>query len=160
MTDEAGTDGADRRVVRATSDADRAAALAVRRTVFVDEQGVPEELELDAYDDDPATVHLVAYDGTEAVGAARLRPYDDAERVGKVQRVAVRADRRGEGWGRDLMARVERVARERGYERLVLDVQTHARGFYERLGYTVDDETEFMDAGIPHVAMGKRVEPG
>jgi predicted GNAT family N-acyltransferase len=150
------TEHADRpRVVLATDEATREDALAVRRAVFVEEQDGPEDRELDEYDDAPTTAHLVAYDGADAVGAARLRPYDEAGTVGKVQRVAVRDARRGEGWGRRLMARVEAVARERGYERLTLDVQTHARGFYERLGYSVVDETEFLDAGIPHVEMEK-----
>ena len=154
------TDGDDAaRVVVATTDERRADALAVRHAVFVEEQDVPESRELDAYDDAPETDHLVAYDGEEAVGTARLRPYDDSgsEAVGKVQRVAVTVDRRGEGWGRRLMDAVEELSRERGYDRLALDVQTHARGFYERLDYTVVDETEFLDAGIPHVAMEKRL---
>ncbi|MFC5972773.1 GNAT family N-acetyltransferase [Halomarina salina] len=157
MTDERD----DGRVVVATTDAQRADALAVRRAVFVEEQDVPESLELDDHDEDPTTDHLVAYDGDDAVGAARLRPYDEgssSESVGKVQRVAVVADRRGEDWGRRLMTSVEELARERGYERLVLDVQTHARGFYEALGYVVVDETEFLDAGIPHVGMEKRLQ--
>jgi predicted GNAT family N-acyltransferase len=152
------TDNGDgRRVVVADDDAARADALAVRREVFVEEQDVPEDRELDRYDETSSTAHLVAYDGAEAVGAARLRPYDDSGTAGKVQRVAVRADRRGEGWGRRLMARVEALAGERGYDRLTLDVQTHARGFYEHLGYSVVDEAEFLDAGIPHVEMGKRL---
>ena len=154
------TDESDTRVVLATTDAQVDDAIAVRRAVFVEEQDVPEDRELDAHDDAPETDHLVAYDGETAVGAARLRPYDDAASsaaVGKVQRVAVVRDRRGEAWGRRLMDRVEELARERGYERLALDVQTHARGFYERLGYDVVDETEFLDAGIPHVAMEKRL---
>lgn len=152
-------ESADGRVVLARSDARRADALAVRRTVFVEEQDVPEDRELDSHDDAAETDHLVAYDGEAAVGTARLRPYDDpgSEAVGKVQRVAVVGDRRGEGWGRLLMRRVEELARERGYDRLALDVQTHARGFYERLGYDVVDERVFEDAGIPHVAMEKRL---
>ncbi|MFD1514979.1 GNAT family N-acetyltransferase [Halomarina rubra] len=149
-------------------------ALAVRRTVFIEEQAVPEDLELDAYDDAPDTTHLVAYDGDRPVGTARLRPYDgetheerrdgddgDGEHqtgtVGKVQRVAVVADRRGEGWGRRLVTCIEHVARERGFDRLTLDVQTHAREFYEGLDYEVVSEDEFLDAGIPHVEMEKRL---
>ncbi|MWG35763.1 GNAT family N-acetyltransferase [Halomarina oriensis] len=151
MTDERGP--------RVVVDDDREAALDIRRAVFVEEQDVPEELELDEYDDAPDTDHVVAYDGETAVGTARLRPSGTAapDPVGKVQRVAVLADRRGDGWGSRLMRRVETLARERGYERLTLDVQTQARGFYERLGYEVVDETEFVDAGIPHVRMEKRV---
>lgn len=152
MTDERGA-----RVV--VDDDYREAALGIRQAVFVEEQDVPEDLEVDEYDDAPDTDHLVAYAGDDPVATARLRPYetDDPESVGKVQRVAVVTDRRGEDWGRRLMDRVESLARERGYTRLTLDVQTQARGFYERLGYAVTDETEFLDAGIPHVRMEKRV---
>lgn len=149
-------------VVEATTAAERADALAVRHAVFVEEQGVPEDREVDEYDDHPDTIHFVAYasggdgrpSGRRAIGAARLRPYGDG--VGKVERVAVRGAHRGEGVGRRLMAAVERTAAERGFETLALDSQTHAAGFYERLGYGTVGE-EFMDAGIPHVSMEREL---
>jgi predicted GNAT family N-acyltransferase len=132
----------------ATTDAERAAALAVRHAVFVEGQGVDESLERDGKDDD--AVHFVAYDGGTPVGAARLRTVD-AE-TGKVERVAVRESHRGAGWGRRIMAAVEREATERDCARLVLHAQTPVEGFYRTLGYrTVGDE--FEEAGIPHVEM-------
>jgi predicted GNAT family N-acyltransferase len=144
------------RVVRADGEERLADAHDVRESVFVDEQGVPSDLEYDEWDEDPRTVHLVAYSASEdgeAVGAARLRPY--REGVGKVQRVAVREAVRGEGWGRRLMAELEATARAAGYERLELDAQIHAVAFYERLDYTVTSEETFLDAGIPHHSMAK-----
>ncbi|WP_254535071.1 GNAT family N-acetyltransferase [Halomarina litorea] len=148
------------RVVRVDTDEALSDALAVRHEVFVEGQDVPEDLEYDEWDDDDRTVHFVAYagsdggtDGARPVGAARLRPY--REGVGKVQRVAVREAVQGEGWGRRLMDELEAVAGAEGYERLELDAQTHAVGFYERLGYHVTSEEEFLDAGIPHLAMAK-----
>ncbi|WP_254544536.1 GNAT family N-acetyltransferase [Halomarina pelagica] len=143
------------RVVRVETDQQLADALAVRHEVFVEGQDVPEDLEYDDRDESADTIHFVAYDAEgEAVGAARLVPYDDPH-TGKVQRVAVRESVRGEGWGRRLMDAVEAAARAAGYDRLVLDAQTHAVGFYERLDYAITSDEVFMDAGIPHLSMRK-----
>ena len=134
---------------------DVAAAYAVRSDVFVGEQGVPADLELDALDDDAD--HLVAYDGDRAVGAGRLvvEPpgFEGSDPhlgpVGHLGRLAVRPEARGTGLGVDLVAAVEARARERGLRVMVLSAQTHALGFYERLGYTAYGPV-FDDAGLPH----------
>ena len=125
-------------------------AISVRRSVFVDEQGVPEERELDGRDDE--SIHVLARDGDEPVGAARLREYDDG--TAKVKRVAVIASRRKEGIGRELMAVVESTAAAEGYEEVLLHAQVPVVAFYERLGYEVTSE-EFEDAGIAHREMRK-----
>lgn len=136
-----------------TTDAEREDAFAVRRAVFVDEQGVDEELEWDEHDEpDADATHFVAYDDGDAVGAARLRAA--APGVGKVERVVVAEDRRGEDWGRRVMETVERTARERGFEEVKLHAQTRVEGFYESLGYESVGE-EFVEADIPHVEMRK-----
>ncbi|MFB6164834.1 MAG: GNAT family N-acetyltransferase [Haloarculaceae archaeon] len=136
-----------------TDASERADAIAVRRAVFVDEQGVPESVELDGNDDD--ATHFVAYDADgEPVGAARLRTIDDD--TGKVERVAVLAEHRGEGWGRRLLTAVEATARYRGLADLVLHSQTHVEEFYRELGYETVGE-EFEEAGIPHVEMRTRL---
>ena len=122
-------------------------AVDVRRTVFVEGQGVPPSMEVDEYE--PDCRHFVAYDGTEAVGAARLRPLDGAA---KVERVAVVGSRRGDGWGDSLMDAVEEAARDAGVDRLVLHAQTPVEGFYERRGYRTTSDV-FEEAGIPHVEM-------
>ncbi|ELY50530.1 GNAT family N-acetyltransferase [Natronococcus jeotgali] len=134
------------------SDAEREDALAVRHAVFVEEQGVDEDLEYD--DHDSEAVHFVAYDGSEPVGAARLRELDDG--IGKVERVAVLADRREEGIGRELMARLEERARADGFDELKLHSQSHAADFYADLEYDRYGET-FEEAGIPHVRMRKEL---
>jgi len=148
---EANSDG-EFGVSRVTSEADLAAALEVRREVFIEEQDVPEELELDGKDGE-ATHFLARIDG-DPVGTARLREYDDG--VAKVERVAVREPLRGEGWGERIMAAVESHAREAGYERVRLAAQVPVVGFYERLGYEIVSE-EFEDAGIPHRSMEKPI---
>ncbi|CQH58325.1 GNAT family acetyltransferase [Halobacterium hubeiense] len=138
-------------VGRADTDARYEDALSVRYAVFVDEQGVPEDLEVDEHEDD--ATHFVAYDDGEPVGAARLREYDDG--VGKVERVAVRESCRGEGWGAALMDELEATASER-YDELYLHAQLPAAGFYDDRGYVREGE-QFEEAGIPHVAMRKRL---
>jgi len=127
-------------------------AMAVRIEVFVEEQGVPEEIERDEYEAE--SEHFVAYrdsEQTDAVGTTRLREKDG---VAKIERVAVLQSARGEDWGRKLMAAAEDHAREQGFDEALLHAQTQVQGFYETLGYrTVGDE--FDEAGIAHVEMGK-----
>jgi len=167
MTVESGGDTPDANrtgVFVVSIDAERRDAFAVRRAVFVDEQGVDEDIEWDEHDEPgAATTHFVAYEDGAAVGAARLRMADSGEgsspptSTGKVERVAVVADRRGEDWGRRLMNAVESRAREEGFDRLILHAQTPVRGFYERLGYDAYGD-EFEEAGIPHVAMTRDLD--
>jgi predicted GNAT family N-acyltransferase len=129
-----------------------AEAFAVRRTVFVDEQDVPEAIEMDEHD--ATATHFLARDAArdEPVGTARLRCPGAA--TGKAERVAVLRPYRGEGLGRQLMERVETAAREQGCSRMRLDAQTHVTAFYAKLGYeTVSGR--FCEAGIPHVEMTK-----
>lgn len=146
------------RVVRATDPGRRADAFAVRRQVFVDEQGIAADLEYDDHDDRATTVHFVAYDGDDPVGAARLRPHGEVPATGKVERVAVCADRRGGGWGRRLMVAVHDAARDRGFTELRLHAQVTAAGFYEALGYAVTSDEPFEEAGRPHVAMRRALD--
>ncbi|WP_327298158.1 MULTISPECIES: GNAT family N-acetyltransferase [unclassified Streptomyces] len=140
------------------------ACFAVRRDVFVTEQGVPPELEYDAYDAIGAdTVHLLAADADGPLGTGRLllpaagpgRGVDEPG-VGSLGRLAVAAAARGRGVGVALVRAIEDAARERGLTAVDLHAQTHALGFYERLGY-VAYGPEFPDAGIPHRAMRRTV---
>lgn len=137
------------------SEKEMADALSVRRAVFIEEQEVPEELEIDEHDAaSSGTIHFVAYDGHSPVGASRLRPY--APGVGKVERVAVRKTERGTGLGRLIMQAMEEVAREHNYAMLKLNAQTHAQRFYEKLGYEPHGDV-FDEAGIEHIAMLKKL---
>ena len=125
-------------------------AFAVRRAVFIEEQDVPEELELDGNDE--AATQFVAYDDGRPVGTARLR--EDDETTAKAERVAVLSDERGRGIGRRLMAAVEAHAVDAGCEAVVLHAQVPVVGFYEELGYATTSDV-FEDAGIPHREMRK-----
>jgi predicted GNAT family N-acyltransferase len=147
------------------TDQERDDAFAVRQSVFVDEQGVDPGIEYDEHDEPGAdATHFVAYAAGEPIGAARLRPVGEAASeeyvdgpVGKVERVAVATDKRGDGWGRRLMDAVEAHACNDGFERLTLHAQTHVRAFYDHLNYEAYGE-EFEEAGIPHVAMQKALD--
>ncbi len=139
----------------ATTSQQRADAYAVRQDVFVTEQGVPADLEQDLLDE--TADHVVAYVGDLAVGAGRLvvepAGFEGTDPrlgpVGHLGRLAVRSEARGSGLGVELVRAVERRAAERGLRVVVLASQTHAVGFYARLGYTAYGE-EFDDAGLPH----------
>ncbi|MEU8948433.1 GNAT family N-acetyltransferase [Streptomyces sp. NPDC048489] len=141
--------------------ADREACFAVRKEVFVGEQGVSEDIEYDAYDAG-ATLHVLAVrdDGTP-LGTGRLLHGADAAAktggdpgVGSLGRLAVIKEARGLGVGVALVGAIEDAARARGLTSVDLHAQTHALGFYERLGYVAYGE-EFLDAGIDHRAMRK-----
>ncbi|MFF1643892.1 GNAT family N-acetyltransferase [Streptomyces sp. NPDC058240] len=137
---------------------DLAACFLVRKDVFVGEQDVPEEIEYDVYDADALHVVAVAADGS-ALGTGRLLhgPAAAAKTggdpaVGSLGRLAVTKEARGLGVGAALVRAIEDAARELGLAAVDLHAQTHALGFYERLGY-VAYGPEFPDAGIPHRAM-------
>ncbi|MDP1646413.1 MAG: GNAT family N-acetyltransferase [Thiobacillus sp.] len=122
---------------------------AVRRAVFIDEQGVPEALEWDT--DDAGAVHLLAVDREgQAIACARLLP------DGHLGRMAVLPAWRGRGVGRALLAAALDAARTHGHTTLRLSAQTHAAGFYARAGFFAVGE-DYEEAGIPHVAMQKRL---
>lgn len=126
--------------------------LALRRVVFVEEQDVPADLEVDGLD--PACTHFVVRDaGGAVVGTARMREYHGAA---KAERVAVHAAARGTGVGRLLMDALEAEARLLALPEVRLNAQTSAIPFYDRLGY-VAEGPEFDDAGIPHRHMRKPV---
>ena len=121
----------------------------VRRAVFIDEQGVPEALEWDA--DDPGALQLLAVDDQgEAIGCARLLP------DGHIGRMAVLPAWRRRGVGRALLAAVLDAAQARGHAVAQISAQTHAADFYVRAGFVAVGE-EYEEAGIPHVAMQKRL---
>ncbi|WP_073330171.1 GNAT family N-acetyltransferase [Wenxinia saemankumensis] len=124
---------------------------AIRRTVFIEEQRVPEAEEWDGLDGE--AIQLVAFDGDRAVGTARILTGDG---YGKIGRVAVLKEGRGLGTGAALMrAAIERLRATPGIREARLGAQTHALGFYERLGFVAHGE-EYDDAGIPHRNMTLR----
>lgn len=130
--------------------ADRKAIEAVRLTVFVAEQGVPPEIELD--ERDAFCLHLLATDGKQPVGTGRI----DLDANGKIGRVAVLAGYRGRGVGTALMQRFHAIAAAAGFDTVWCNAQLAAVPFYRKLGYRAVGE-RFQEAGIEHVRMEKLI---
>ncbi|MEH6988168.1 MULTISPECIES: GNAT family N-acetyltransferase [Bacillales] len=126
-------------------------AFSVRKHVFVSEQNVPEEEEIDQFEDE--AVHFVLYNNGMPAGAGRFRTVDGN---GKVERICVLKEHRKSGSGKAIMDKIEEHALKQGLSALKLNAQTQAIPFYEKLGYKVISE-EFMDAGIPHRTMKKTI---
>ncbi len=126
-------------------------AFDVRREVFIDEQDVAEDIEMDGKDD--GALHVVLYDGDYPIATARTRFVDDE--TAKFERVAVRAEYREKGLGRAVMDAIEEVAREDGATHAVLHGQTSVEAFYHELGYETTSDEVFYEADIPHVQMEK-----
>jgi len=128
---------------------DRQALREVREAVFVREQGVPVELEWDGRDE--GCLHLLAEDaqGTP-IGTARMR------HGGYIERMAVRADWRGHGVGSTLLQTLVSVATRQGLAELALNAQSRVVGFYTAHGFQLLGG-EFLDAGIPHRRMRRRL---
>lgn len=116
----------------------------IRRIVFIEEQAVPEDEEWDGRD--PDSMHFLACRDGHAIGTARLLP------DGHIGRVAVLKEGRGLGVGLQLMQAAIDCARSQGHREVLLDAQTHALAFYQRLGFQVVSG-EFLDAGILHRSM-------
>lgn len=126
-----------------------AQVMPLRIAVFVVEQGVPLAMERD--ESDPLSRHAWCTDAAGAVVAtARLLP------DGHIGRLAVRADCRGHGLGGRILQTLMDEARRLGMAAVALNAQTQAIGFYLRHGF-VPDGAEFMEAGLPHQAMRRRL---
>lgn len=121
--------------------------IRLREAVFVLEQGVPLEIELDDLDD--RAIHFVAESGGKVVGTARLVVEG---KVGKIGRMAVEKGWRRRGIGGDLIGFIKKKADEMRLDALVLHAQETAVSFYERLGFAAEGE-RFEEAGLPHRKM-------
>jgi predicted GNAT family N-acyltransferase len=122
-------------------------AFDIRLRVFVTEQGVPAEIELDG--DDHRAIHFLAYVDDRPVGTARLVVRRGTAKVG---RMAVLKTYRRRGIGSKLLKRAVRGARRRGIQRIYLHAQLAAVGFYELFGFRCTGR-DFDEAGIPHRKM-------
>jgi predicted GNAT family N-acyltransferase len=139
-------------VVIVKTDKELKDAFYVRQTVFVQEQNVPIEEEIDAYEED--SVHFVLYDDDKKpIGAGRYRTFDE---YGKVERICILSTNRKGGAGKAVMNKIEEYALNNGAPALKLNAQTQAIPFYSKLGYEVISD-EFLDAGIPHKTMIKHL---
>jgi len=122
----------------------RAHAAPIRFTVFVEEQGVPLEIELDEHD--ALSLHAIVFEQERAVATGRLLP------DGHIGRMAVLKDWRGRGIGSAILKELVDAARRRGHADVVLSSQLHAVPFYRAHGF-VEEGDEYLEAGIRHQAM-------
>jgi predicted GNAT family N-acyltransferase len=137
------------KIVEARTRAELDQGLAIRRAVFVEEQGVSQALEFDARDDDAR--HLLALRAGLPLGTLRLR-WLDGGRTAKIERVAVLARERGGGIGCALLDAALALAEAGGATAALLHAQTRAQVFYEKLGFVAVGPA-FDEDGILHIAM-------
>lgn len=128
------------------------AVKAIRFRVFADEQGVPPEEEMD--EADATALHVLALLGILPVGTGRLLTLPQGE--GQIGRMAVDQPHRRSGVGSLIMCRLEEEARRLDLTQAVLHAQTYVKAFYAGQGY-VEEGQVFMEAGIEHVSMRKRL---
>lgn len=122
-------------------------AQEIRRDVFIKEQGIPEQIELDGLDE--KCRHIIVFYNYAPAGCCRLRMVDGSI---KVERFAVLREHRSLGLGTALMEYVLSYAKQEGYDDVWLNAQLPVKGYYEKLGFTAVDGI-FEEAGIEHVRM-------
>jgi predicted GNAT family N-acyltransferase len=120
----------------------------IRKTVFVIEQSVPEEVEMDNLDADAQ--HVLAFIDAAPVGTGRIT----AE--GRIGRMAVLREYRGRGVGGEILRALVEIGRSYAVDRLCLSAQCHAIPFYERMGFVVQGDV-YEEAGIPHRWMEQQI---
>ena len=123
-------------------------AKRIRFVVFVEEQGVPADLEMD--ENDAESLHALAYADGQAIGTGRLLP------DGHIGRMAVLKQWRGRGAGKAMLRRLIDAARRRGHREVALSAQVHALEFYRAEGFEPQGAV-YEEAGIPHQAMRLRL---
>ncbi len=138
--------------IRVAEKGDMAAVFALRIEVFVEEQKVPREIELDA--EDAHAVHFIAEQTREAVGCARVIIEGESAHIG---RLAVKKAFRGQGVGTAVCRFAMDYCLAQGCTYIWLNSQRHAMGFYQKLGFCPHGES-FMEAGIKHIRMVKEIK--
>ena len=131
--------------------------FALRIEVFVKEQKVPMELELDEKDNNENTVHIGFFDNNKLIGVARLIDLDkDVIHIG---RVVIGKEYRGQGIGRELIIGCENIAKQILKRKIIIELsaQIQAENFYKSLGYNRVNDKIYLDAGIEHVDMRKEI---
>lgn len=139
---------------RITLKDDLQVAFAIRKEVFVEEQGVPLKDEFDEFDLlNGLAEHVLVYYHDQPVGTGRIRWVNG---VGKLERICILAPYRKFGLGKVIIRTLEEIAAEKGVSQVKLHGQTQAERFYEKLGYQKSSNT-FMEDGIPHILMIKEL---
>ncbi|MDG4729239.1 GNAT family N-acetyltransferase [Bacillus pumilus] len=141
-------------IKRITTENDLHVAQDIRKSVFIEEQQVPESDEFDQFDTlNEQCQHVLVYHENQPVGTGRVRIVDH---TGKLERICILKPYRKYGLGKIIIGELEKIMQEKGITKIKLHGQTHAEGFYKKLGYQTASD-EFMEDGIPHVLMTKEI---
>ena len=140
-------------VKQAITEAEMAALRALRMAVFIEEQGVPEELEIDALD--ALAYHAVACVDDAIIGTGRLLVLPGGDAL--IGRMAVQIDVRRIGVGGHVLQFLEAAAVKLGVSEVIVHAQTYVSEFYSRAGYNTEGEP-FDEAGIQHIIMRKSLK--
>ncbi len=139
-------------VKRVETEAEMEGAVGVRFRVFVSEQAVPPEEELD--EADATATHAIALSGDTIIGTGRLLQQDETTAI--IGRMAVDREWRRRGVGGQILLFLEEEARAQGYRQSVLHAQEYVKSFYASHRY-VEHGDVFLEVGIPHIEMRKRL---
>ncbi|MGT2886984.1 GNAT family N-acetyltransferase [Streptococcus didelphis] len=123
----------------------RAASLYIRYCVFVLEKGIDKEEEFDGFDEKDS-IYAVVYDGEKPVSTGRFLPQTAYE--ARLTRIATLKEYRGLGYGAQIIQSLEKLAKTKGYQRLVIHSELTAKSFYESLGYQACSDTYIEDGEI------------
>jgi len=140
------------------SEKDRSLGFNLRTEVFVNEQNVPIELELDEKDNSEYTIHVGYFKDDKLIGVARLIDMD--KEVIHIGRVAIDKNHRGEGIGHKLILGCEDIAKNALNKDFTIELsaQVYAENFYKKLGYSRVNDNIYIDAGIEHIDMKKTIK--
>ena len=137
------------------TEAELEGAINVRMRVFVVEQQIPPEEELD--EADATATHAIALHGRQIVGTGRMLLVDgDDEGACRIGRMAVDREWRRHRVGGQILVFLEEQARRKGLTHCLLHAQEYVKAFYTGHGY-VERGDVFVEAGIPHVEMTKEL---
>lgn len=131
-------------------ESDRELLFAIRNAVFIIEQSVPIEIEMDGQD--PLARHVLAYVDGRPVGTGRITP------DGRIGRMAVLREARGKGVGTAILMSLLEIAREMAFDQVGLSAQCQAIPFYSRLGFAATGPV-YQEAGIDHRWMERALDP-
>ena len=140
------------------SEKEHSLGFKLRTEVFVNEQNVPKELELDEKDNSEHTIHIGYFNGDELIGVARVIDID--KEVIHIGRVAIDKHHRGKGIGHKLILGCEDIAKKvlnRDFN-IELSAQVYVETFYKKLGYNRINNNIYIDAGIEHIDMRKTIK--
>lgn len=127
-------------------------AFRIRRRVFITEQNIPPNLEYD--EDDRTALHMLAKDGGEAIGTARVLFLSNNQ--AKLERLAVLKSFRGRGIGSEIISFLEKELKKQGVKKVILHAQCRAIAFYKSCGYQ-ETGTPFWEVDIKHIKMQKQL---